>query len=145
MIQLIVFDTYPVYHIGIQEVFKSSDQIQVVDVTSDPATLFPLLANTSAEVVLLGVNLSNNMLCLDVAQRIRRNYPLMKILAYADEDIEQTIMLLLEADIHGCIGKRADSDELGKAILKVAAAPPLSLKPRGKFSETPAFAKPLGH
>ena len=121
MIRLIVFDTYPVYCIGIQEIFKSSGQIQVVEITSDPATLFPLLSNTSAEVILLGVNLMDNLLCLDVAQRIRRDYPLMKILAYTNEDIEQNVMLLLEAIIHGCIGKRADCDELEKAILKVAA------------------------
>jgi Response regulator containing a CheY-like receiver domain and an HTH DNA-binding domain len=121
MIRLIVFETYPLYHIGIQEIFKNSLEIQVVVFASDTDTFFPLLADTPAEVVLLGVNPNDNLLCLDVAQRIRRDYPLLKILAYADEDTEQTVLLLLEADIQGCIGKRSDRDELRKAILKVAA------------------------
>ena len=121
MIRLIVYETYPIYHIGIQKIFESSGQIQVVGVSTDPATLFPLLEDTAAEVILLGVNLTDKLSCLDVAHRIRRDYPLMKILAYTNEDIEQNVMLLLEAIIHGCIGKRADCDELEKAILKVAA------------------------
>ena len=120
MIRLAVFETYPLYHIGIQETFKGSE-IQVVVTTSDPVSLFPMLAETQSEVVLIGVNPCDNLLCLNVAQRIRKEYPLLKILAYADEDTEKTILLLLEADINGCIGKRADRNELGKAIMKVAA------------------------
>ena len=121
MIRLVVFETYPLYPIGIQEVFKESSFIRVAGDTSDPAALFRMLAVTSAEVVLLGVNPKDKYLSVDVAQRIRHDYPLLKILAFADEDTEQTVRLMVEADIHGFIGKRADRNELGKAIQHVAA------------------------
>ena len=122
MIRLIVFETYSLLHIGIKEAFKSSRHIHVAGNTSDPAALFPLLDNMPAEVVLLGVNPCDKQLCVDFAQRIRHDYPLMKILALADENTEKTVRLMMKAGINGFIGKRqADRDELGKAIRQVAA------------------------
>ena len=122
MIQLVVFETYPLYNIGIQEAFKGSCHIHVAVNTSDPVALFPLLEDTLAEVVLLGVNSCDSHLCVDVARHIRRDYPLLKILAFANEDTEQPIQLMMEAGINGFIGKRqADRLELEKAILQVAA------------------------
>ena len=55
MIQLVVFETYPLFNIGIQGAFKDS-HINVAVNISDPVALFPLLADTPAEVVMLGVN-----------------------------------------------------------------------------------------
>ena len=122
MIRLVVFETYPLFHIGIQEVFKGSHHIHLAGNTSDTTALFSLLAGTPAEVVLLGVNPCDNNLCVDVARRIHIDYPLMKILAIADEDTEQTVRLMMEAGINGFIGKRqADGNELGRAIRQVAA------------------------
>ena len=122
MIQLVVFETYPLFHIGIKEAFKHSSHIRVAGNTSDFNALFPLLEGTPAEVVLLGVNPIDNLLCVDVVRRILHDYPLLKILAFADENTEQTVMLLMEEGISGFIGKRqADDNELGKAIRQVAS------------------------
>ena len=116
MIRLVVFETYPLYHIGIRKVFNGSSHIYVAGNTSDAAALFPMLADTEADVILLGVNPCDNQMCVDIARRIRHDYPLLKILAFADEKTEQTVRLMMEADIHGCIGKWADRNELGNAI-----------------------------
>ena len=121
MIRLVVFETYPLYPIGIQEVFKESSFIRVAGDTSDPAALFRMLAVTPAEVVMLGVNPKDKHLCVDIARHIRHNYPLLNILAFADEETEQTVRLMMEAGIHGFIGKRADRNELENAIRQVAA------------------------
>ena len=122
MIRLVIFETFSLYHIGIQEAFKGSRNISVLIGTSDPAALFSLLADMPAEVVLLGVNPCDNQLCVDVAKRIRRDYPLLKILAFANERTEQTVLLMMKEGINGFIGKRqANINELGKAILRVAS------------------------
>ena len=122
MIRLVVFETYPLFHIGIRKAFKGSSHIYVANNTSDAAALFPMLEDTPAEVVLIGVNPCDNHICVDIARRIRHDFPSLKILAFADEDTEQTVRLMMKAGINGCIGKRADGNELGKAIRQLGAS-----------------------
>ena len=122
MIRLVVFETYPLFHIGLKVIFTGNSHIYMAGSTSDAATLFPLLTGKPEEVILLGVNPCDNNMCIDVARRIRRDYPLLKILAFADEGTEQTIRKMMKSGINGFIGKwQANSNELGKAIQQVAA------------------------
>ena len=122
MIRLVVYETYPLFHVGIKAAFKDCNFIYVAGDSSEVKALFPLLAVTPAEVVLLGVNQNDNHLCVDVARRIHHDYPQMKILAFTDEDTEQTIRLLMDVGINGFIGKRqADGNERRIAIQQVVA------------------------
>ena len=122
MIRLIVYESYPLFLVGIKIALKNCNYIHVTGDTSDVKVFFLLLADTPVEVVLLGINQNDNHLSVDVVRRIHHDYPLLKIIAFADDDTEQTIRLLMEVGINGFIRKRhADLNELRIAIQQVAA------------------------
>ena len=141
MIRLVVFETYPLFHLGIKVALKG-DNIYIAGNASDVATLFPLLTGTPAEVILLGVNPCDDNISVDVARRIRHDYPMLKILAFADEGTEKTIRLMMEDGINGFIGKwQANCYELGKAIQKVASGEEYI----GKINRNKRFFSKLNH
>ena len=122
MIRLVVFETYPLFHLGIKVALKDDNHIYVAGNASDVTTLFSLLTGITEEVILLGVNPCDNNICVDVARCIRHDYPKLKILAFADEGTEHTIRLMMEDGINGFIGKwQANCYELGKAIQQIAS------------------------
>jgi len=70
-------------------------------------------------LVLLDVNLPD-IWGVDVARRLRSDYPAVKILAVSAENTTETIHAMLEAGIDGFISKqRSDADELAQAIRTV--------------------------
>jgi Response regulator containing a CheY-like receiver domain and an HTH DNA-binding domain len=122
MIRLVVFETYPLFHLGIKSALKDDNHIYVAGNAFDITTLFSLLTGTPEEVILLGVNPCDNNISVDVVRCIRHDYPMLKILAFADEGTEHTIRLMMKDGINGFIGKwQANCYELGKAIQQVAS------------------------
>jgi DNA-binding NarL/FixJ family response regulator len=81
--------------------------------------LFGLLADTQADVILLDIILPD-MSGIEVARRLRRDYPAVKILAISAENTAETVRALLEIGIDGFISKRmGKADELPEAIRTV--------------------------
>jgi DNA-binding NarL/FixJ family response regulator len=83
--------------------------------------LFAVLAATPADVVLLDINLPD-IYGTEVARRLRRDYPSVKILAVSAENTTETICAMLQAGIDGFISKqKGNDDELAEAIRSVAS------------------------
>jgi DNA-binding NarL/FixJ family response regulator len=78
--------------------------------------LFQLLATTPADIVLLDINLPD-VSGVEIARRLRRDYPVIKILAVSAENTAETVKAMLEVGIEGFISKRqGDVDDLAEAI-----------------------------
>ena len=120
MIQIIVVDDHRLFRIGLQATFeKHHDDIRIVGEAESGEELFRLLVSTPAELVLLDVNLPD-MWGVEVARRLRREYPALKVLAVSGENAAGTIEAMIEAGIDGFVGKRyADANELATAIRTV--------------------------
>ena len=122
MIWTVVLEDQVLFRLGVKTAFKDNPDIRVAGEANGGADLFRVLARRRADVALLGVNQSNHTECVDVAHRLRNDYPNMKILAMAGEDTGKSVQSMMQAGINGYIGKRqAGRDELVKAIRKVAA------------------------
>ena len=119
MIRLIVVDDHRLFRIGLKAAFESLPDILVAGEADCGNELFRILASTPADLVLLDINLPD-MWGVDIARRLRSEYPDMKILAVSAENTAETIQAMLEAGIHGFISKRnGDANELAEAIRTV--------------------------
>jgi len=122
MIRLVIFERQTFFRFGVKNAFEDNPNIRVAGEAGYEKMLFDVLAHTAVDVVLLGINISDDSSCMEVAHHILHNYPEAKILAVANEDTSQTVHSLMDAGINGYIGKRqADRVELERAIRKVAA------------------------
>jgi len=123
MIQVIVVDDHELFRSGLQLTFKYAykDIIITGEANSD-GELFSLLPSTPVDVVLLDINLSGGVSGVDIARRLRSEYPSIKILAISGENSPETVKSMLEAGIDGFISKqKGNSDVLAEAIRTVAS------------------------
>jgi DNA-binding NarL/FixJ family response regulator len=122
MIQVIVVDDHPLFRIGLKASFKDSyPDIRVTGEADCGEVLFRLLPTTTADIVLLDINLPD-VNGVEIARRLRRDYPAVKILAISAENTAETVKSMLEAGIDGFISKRqGDVDELVEAIRTVTS------------------------
>ena len=106
---------------GLKAALAECPDIKVVGEAECGAELFPILASTPADVILLDINLPD-MGGAEIARSLRYNYPTIKILAISAEDTAETINSMVEAGIDGFISKQqGDADELAYAIRTVAS------------------------
>ena len=120
MIQVILVDDHRLFRLGLQAAFQHGyPDICLCGEASSGAELFELLGSTPADLVLLDINLPD-MCGVDVARRLRHDYPAVKILAISGDNTAQTVQSMLEAGIDGFISKQnGDFDELAQAIRTV--------------------------
>ena len=120
MISVIVVDDHRLFRLGLQGIFKSDyPDICIAGSAETGEELFDVLASTSADLVLLDINLPG-MSGVEAARRLHSDYPDMKILAISAENTAETIGAMLEAGIDGFISKqKGDYDELAGAIRSI--------------------------
>jgi len=83
-------------------------------------SLFALPSLAEADMVLLDINLPGGMGGVEIARRLRRDYPDIKILAISGENTAETVKSMIEAGIDGFISKQhGDTNELAEAIRTV--------------------------
>ena len=120
MVQVIIVDDHRLFRVGLIASFKAEQpDIEIVGEAECGEELFDVLTTTSADVVLLDINLPD-VPGADIARRLRSDYPDTKILAVSAENTAQTIQAMLEAGIDGFVSKQnSDSAELAEAIRAV--------------------------
>ena len=120
MVQVIIVDDHPLFRNGLKASLKDSyPDICVAGEADSGAALFRLSALSTADLVLLDINLPD-INGVEIARRLRRDYPAVKILAVSAENTAETVKSMLEAGIEGFISKRqGDVDELVEAIRTV--------------------------
>ncbi|MDR2586551.1 MAG: response regulator transcription factor [Prevotellaceae bacterium] len=120
MIRVIIVDDHRLFRIGLQAAFIADFPDIVVAGEADCGEkLFEVLASTTADLVLLDINLPG-MGGAEVTRRLLCEYPDVKILAISAENTAETIHEMLEAGINGFISKqKGNSEELAMAIRSI--------------------------
>jgi len=119
-IRLIIVDDHNLFRMMLKATFASNcPDIRVVGEAENAQELFRLLPQTPADLVLLDVNLPG-MSGIDIARRLRSDYPALKILAVSAENTTDTVKSMIEVGIDGFVSKqRGSDDELARAIRTV--------------------------
>ena len=119
-IRLIIVDDHNLFRIMLKATFASScPDIRVAGEAENAQELFRLLPQTPADLVLLDINLPG-MSGIEIARRLRSDYPALKILAISAENTADTVKSMIEAGIDGFVSKqRGSDDELAQAIRTV--------------------------
>ena len=120
MIQIIIVDDHRLFRMGLRNTFLHGyPDINIAGEADSGEELFALPALATAHIVLLDINLPD-IGGADVARRLRKDYPAVKILAISAENDSETVQAMLDAGIDGFISKqRSDADELAEAIRSV--------------------------
>ena len=119
-IKIIIVDDHNLFRILLKSAFlKECPDICVAGEAESGEQLFRILRSTAADLILLDINLPDAW-GAEVAGRLRREYPDLKILAISGENASDTIQEMLNAGIDGFISKqRGDINELAYAIRAV--------------------------
>jgi len=122
MIQVIIVDDHTLFRMGIKAAFKTEvPDIHITGEADSGEKLFTLGALSSADLVLLDINLPG-MSGIEIARKLRRQYPALKILAVSAENTTDIVTAMLDAGIDGFISKQhGDTDELARAIRTVVS------------------------
>jgi len=120
MIRIVIVDDHRFFRSNLRAAFKSGyPDLSIAGEAGSGEELLRLLASTPADVAVLDINLPD-IWGVDLAQRLRRDYPELKILAVSAENAVETIQAMVEAGVHGFISKRnGDANELAQAIRAV--------------------------
>ena len=123
MIQVIIIDDHMLFRAGVRMTFASAyPDICITGEADSGNALFALLPSTPADVILLDIHLPGGMGGAEIAKRLRREYPAMKILAVSAENTAETVETMLDAGVDGFISKQhSDFDVLAEAIRAVAS------------------------
>ena len=117
---VIIVEDFELYRLGIRAALESHHpDVVVTGEAGSGAELFDLLKTVTADVVLLDILLPD-MNGIEIARRLRKEYPAVKILAVSNENSTDTVNEMLEAGIDGFISKLYGSaDILAEAIRSI--------------------------
>jgi len=121
MINVLIVDDHELFRVGIKTAIESRHpDLCVVGEAESGAQLFALLSHVTADIVLLDIMLPD-MSGIDIAHRLRCEYPRIKILAISAENTPSVVQTMLEIGIEGFISKRQGGlDSFAQAIRSVA-------------------------
>jgi two-component system response regulator NreC len=109
MINAIIVDDHELFRLGVKNAIKDNEpDINVVAEAETGAEFFALLRVNKPDIVLLDILLPDTT-GIEVARRLRKEYPEIKILAISAENTPDVVQEMLEIGIDGFISKRSGS------------------------------------
>jgi DNA-binding NarL/FixJ family response regulator len=122
MIQIVIFDNNALFREAVKLAFENIPDISITGDAGDENDFFGLLDRAPVHLVLMGINHPDDFAFGTMAQRLKRDYPNVRVLAVASNDTHDAVEEMMQEGINGYIGKRkAGRMELENAIRKVAA------------------------
>jgi DNA-binding NarL/FixJ family response regulator len=117
MFKIIVVDDHPLYRKGIKStIHEGNTDIVVIGEAETGEELFKLLASSAPDLILLDINLPG-ISGVEIAFRLKKEYPAIKILAVSAENTAETVKAMVDAGIDGFISKRkSNMHDLTEAI-----------------------------
>lgn len=115
-IRIILVDDHLLFRIGLRTtLIDSNPPIKIVGEAESAKDFFKLLENVDADLVLLDIVLPD-LSGIEIAQRLKNEYPKLKILVISAESNTETICNLMKIGIEGFISKSVSLEELCRAI-----------------------------
>jgi DNA-binding NarL/FixJ family response regulator len=122
MIRTVIFENQPFFCDGLECALKDNPDICVVGKADNSRTFIKLIAETTADVALIGVNAPDLVGCINIIRHLKTEHPRIKILALANNTTVKLVESMWGEGVEGYISKRyATREELEIAIRKLAA------------------------
>lgn len=114
MTNVLIVDDHPAVGAGTKSMLEQEGDMNV-DVTDHSEKVKELLNETHYDVLLLDLYMPG-MNGIELAKRIRKEYPDLTLLIYTGFDLSTHFNMIVEADINGFVSKTATSEQLVTAI-----------------------------
>jgi len=119
MIKIIIVDDHQVFRMALRVALSDCSDLDILGEADSGEALFALLETMPCDLVLLDINLPN-MNGVEVARRLRREYPAVKILIISCENTSDIVHSLLDLGVEGFISKQAGSvSEIVQAVRSI--------------------------
>ncbi|MBR7068110.1 MAG: response regulator transcription factor [Bacteroidales bacterium] len=113
---IILVDDHPLFRLGIRMTLEASGNVKIVGEAETSAEFFELMASQEApDLVLLDIVLPD-MSGVEIAQRLRNDYPDVRILVLSSETTISVIEHLVEIGVNGFVAKTEPTSRLMQAI-----------------------------
>jgi len=154
-ISVVIADDHVLVRQGIRRFLEAAGDIEVLAEVGDGLELLRKLAQVSPDVVLLDLHMPQ-MTGIEAAQRIKRDYPGVRILVLTADDAVPQVLALLKTGADGYVLKTARMEEVIHAVRQVysgnvALSPQVATQvvhqvarmPSAPEDEAPLFIEPL--
>ncbi len=119
-IRVMIVDDHPVVRHGLRSLLQGHPDLAVVAEAEDGAEVLPLLADQDVDVLLLDIQM-RGVSGIQVARRVRRAHPQVKIIILTTYDDENYLHEALQAGVHAFLLKSVSHEQLPDAIRSVMA------------------------
>jgi DNA-binding NarL/FixJ family response regulator len=107
MIKALLVDDHEMFRLGVKTAIElNHPDIKVVEEAETGTELFGLLKTTKPDIILLDIILPDTT-GIEIARRMKKEYPEIKILAISAENTAPVVQQMLDIGIEGFITKRA--------------------------------------
>jgi DNA-binding NarL/FixJ family response regulator len=117
-IRILIVDDHPVVRHGLRSLLAGHPDLLVVGEAEDGAQVLPWLRSYEADVILLDIQMKGRN-GIEVARRVRRSRPEIKVIVLTTFDEESYLHDALEAGVHGYLLKSVSHESLPEAIRAV--------------------------
>ena len=114
-IRVFIVDDHPVVRHGLHSLLAGYSDLDVVGEAGDGAEALSWLGSNEADVLLLDIQMKGQS-GLDVARRLRRSHPSLKIVILTTYDDETYVREAFEAGVSGFLLKSASHERLPDSI-----------------------------
>jgi len=117
-IRVLIVDDHPVVRHGLRSLLAGHLDLEVVGEAEDGAQVLPFLSGHETDVVLLDIQMKGQS-GLEIARRVRRSYPAIKIIILTTYDDESYLHEALEVGVDGYLLKSVSHESLPDSIRAV--------------------------
>jgi DNA-binding NarL/FixJ family response regulator len=118
MIKILLVDDHQIILDSLKLLFKSIENIDVVETTNDSREVRKLLENNTIDIVVSDLHMPFYS-GIDIALMLKKDFPTVKIILLTMAEDALLIKDALRAGVHGYILKKASKLELETAIIKI--------------------------
>lgn len=119
-IKILIVDDHPMVIEGVKALLQNVPEIQIFGTVNDAFSALNFLKKTLVDVVLLDINLPD-ISGLDLCEKLKVDFPKMKILAMSTFKERSYITRMIERGASGYLLKSVSQDELVEAIRQAYA------------------------
>jgi len=119
MIRLLVVDHHPIIRKGLELLFITSNNIQVVGSVDDGEAIFEFLRHHQVDIILSEIDLPK-LNGITALRRLKVEHPNVKVIMFSTQPEEVYAISVIKAGALGYVCKTANIITLNEAIVKVA-------------------------
>ena len=139
MVRILIVDDHTLMRSGIRALLEKSDDLRVVGEAGDGHEALRLIGELTPQVVLMDISIPG-LNGLDVAARVRKDYPAIRVVFLSMHSSEEYILKALSVGAAGYVLKDATTNELELAVRSATKgetflSPAVSTKVVGNYLE----------